>query len=258
MKSLKYFLISAVALFALAACTQEDPYKPGDPTNTNGNNIYFSEKNPGSIVLGLAENSFTVTIERENSSNAVSVPLKAYSTSTVFTVPSSVDFAAGETSKDITVQFAGADPFVNYVLNISIPEEYTYQYKDQSVYPAFAVTVLQEDFKVIHSGTYYDDFWWEESWDQDLEYSELKDAYRLSDLWTAGAGFEFTWDKSTGKVVVNGGNKLSTGIVHSSYGLISAQDQGSFYDADDDAIYFPFKWTVSAGSFGTYYNVFYF
>ena len=258
MKSLRYIFIAAVALFALVSCTQEEPFKPGDPTNTNGNNIYFSAENAASLVLGLADNSFTVTVERENSSNAVSVPLKWYSNSTVFSVPSSVDFAAGETSKDITVGFSGADPFVNYVLNISIPEEYTYQYKAQSVYPAFAVTVLQEDFKVIHKGSYYDDFWWEEAWDQDLEYSELSDTYRLSNLWTEGAGFTFTWDKSTDKVVVNGGNKLSTGIVHSTYGLISAQDQGSFYDADDNAIYFPFKWTVSAGSFGTYYNVFYF
>lgn len=258
MKSLKYILVSAVALLVLVSCAQDDPYTPGDRTNNKGNNVYFSEDNAGAIVLGLADNSFTVTIEREDATNAISVPLNAYTESNVFTVPSSVDFAAGEKSKDITVQFGGADPFVNYLLYITIPEEYTYQYKEQSVVPTYFVRVLQEDFKVIHHGKYYDDFWWEEAWDQDLEYSELKDTYRLSDLWTAGAGFEFTWNKETGKVVVNGGNKLSTGIVHSTYGLISAQDQGSFYDADDDAIYFPFKWTVSAGSFGTYYNVFYF
>lgn len=245
-------------MFALVACVPEDPYTPGNPTNNNGNNVYFSAENPGSLVLGLAESSFSVTIERENGGNALTIPLNSYSDSPVFTVPTSVDFAAGETAKTISVQFSGADPFVNYTLYITLPEEYTYQYKDQDVYPSYFVRVLQEDFKVIHTGSYYDDFWWEEAWEQDLEYSELKDTYRLSNLWTAGAGFEFTWDKETDKVVVNGGNKLSTGIVHSTYGLISAQDQGSFYDPDDDAIYFPFKWTVSAGSFGTYYNVFYF
>ena len=257
MKSLRYILISAVALFALVSCAQEEPFKPGDPTNKNGNNIYFSANNAASLVLGLADNTFTVTIERENASNAVSVPLNSYSYSTVFTVPTSVDFAAGETSKDITVGFNGAEPFVNYVLNISIPEEYTYQYKDQNVYPAYSVTVLQEDFKVIHTGTYYDDFWWEEAWEQPLEYSELSDTYRLSDLWTPGYGFKFKWDGKSEKVEVLGG-KMSTGIVHSTYGLISATPQDCFYDADDNAIYFPFQWTVSAGSFGVYYNVFYF
>ena len=262
MKSIRYILYFAVALFVLASCVEEDPYTPGNPTNTNGNNVYFSAANPSNLVLGLTESSFTVTVERENGSSALSVPLKSHSISNIFTVPTSVDFAAGETSKVITVQFSGAEPFVNYVLDIAIPEELTYQYKDQNVYPTFSITVLQEDFKPIHNGSYYDDFWSGEEWDQALEYSELKDTYRLSNLWTfdgfAGASFEFTWDKSTGDVVVNGGNKFSTGMVHSTYGLISAQDQGSFYDADDDAIYFKFKWTVSAGSFGTYYNVFYF
>lgn len=259
MKSLRYILVSAVALFALVSCTQEEPFKPGDPTNTNGNNFYFSAENAGSLVLGLADNSFTVTIERENANSAVTVPLKWYSVSDVFSVPSSIDFAAGETSKDVVVGFSGAEPFVNYVLNISIPEEFTYQYKDQGVYPAYSVTVLQEDFKVVHKGTYYDDFWWEESWDQDLEYSELSDTYRLSNLWTPGYGFTFKWDGQSSKVQVLGG-KMSTGIVHSSYGLISAEAQAdqTYYDADDDAIYFAFKWTVSAGSFGVYYNVFYF
>jgi len=117
--------------------------------------------------------------------------------------------------------------------------------------------VLQEDFKVVHTGTYYDDFWWEEAWEQPLEYSELSDTYRLSDLWTPGYGFKFQWDGKSEKVTVLGG-KMSTGIVHSTYGLISAEAQECFYDADDNAIYFPFKWTVSAGSFGVYYNVFYF
>ncbi|MBR1539029.1 MAG: hypothetical protein IJ636_05935 [Bacteroidales bacterium] len=259
MKSLRYILVSAVALLALVSCTtKEDPFTPGNPTNSNGNNIYFSAENPDNVVLGLADNSFTVTLERENANAAVSVPLTAFSTSSVFSVPSSVDFAAGETSKDITVQFSGAEPFVNYVLSISLPEEFTYPYKDQNVYPTFSVSVLQEDFKVVHTGTYYDDFWYEESWEQDLEYSELSETYRLSNLWTPGYGFTFKWDgKGSEKVTVIGG-KMSTGIVHSTYGLISATPGDCFYDADDDAIYFPFTWTVSAGSFGTYYNVFYF
>lgn len=259
MKSLRYILIASVALFALAACAQEeDPYKPGDPTNSNGHNVYFSAENPGSLVLGLADNSFTVKIERENANGAISVPLKAYSASNVFAVPSSVDFAAGETSKEITVQFNGAEPFVNYSLQISVPQEFTYQYKDQNVYPAYAVSVLQEDFKVIHTGTYFEDFWTGNTWSQDLEYSELSDTYRFSNLWDIGYGFTFKWDGQSEEVVVNNGNKFESGIVSDTYGMISAEDQGSYYDDGENAIHFVFKWTVSAGSFGNYENVFYF
>ncbi len=258
MKSLRYILISTVALFALVSCVQdEDTYKPGNPTNTNGNNIYFSAENAASLVLGLADNSFTVTIERENASNAVSVPLKWYSPSEIFDVPSNVDFAVGETSKEITIVFSGAEPFVNYTLNITIPEEYTYPYKDQTVYPSYAVTMLQEDYKVVHTGSYYDDFWSGETWEQPLEYSELLGTYRLSNVWTEGHGFTFKWDGKSEEVTVVE-SKIATGLVYDSYGAISATPQECFYDADDNAIYFPFEWTVSAGTFGVYYNVFYF
>lgn len=258
MKGLRFIFVSAVALLSLAACVEQEPYTPGGPTNSNGNNVYFSAKNPGQLVLGLTDNTFKVTLERESGSGAISVPLTAYSESNVFTVPSAVDFAAGETSKDITVQFKNAEPFVNYIVRIAIPEEFTNQYKNQEVYPVFSTTVLQEDFKAYHTGRYSDDFYFEESWEQVLEYSELLKTYRFKGLWKdANGSFSFKWDGAD-KFELPG--KFETGIVHSKYGMISVTPdaKNTYYDAEEKAIHFSFTWTVTAGSFGTYENVFYF
>ncbi|MBQ2196537.1 MAG: hypothetical protein II407_06320, partial [Prevotella sp.] len=50
---------------------------------------------------------------------------------------------------------------------------------------------------------------------------------------------------------------ITTGLVHPSYGAVSATwvKDDSGYDADEDAYYVNYEWTVSAGSFGTGYNL---
>jgi hypothetical protein len=79
-----------------------------------------------------------------------------------------------------------------------------------------------------------------------------------------GVGISFTWDKEK-NVVKMGADKYATGLVHSSYGPITANVLGATYSHFEagqllniacDAFYFNFKWTVSAGSFGEYPNLF--
>ena len=62
-----------------------------------------------------------------------------------------------------------------------------------------------------------------------------------------------------------GADKYATGLVHSTHGAITANVVGASYDHWEagkllevacDAFYFDFKWTVSAGSFGQYPNLF--
>ncbi len=278
MKGLKYIFI-LTALFAFASCQEESaPYEPGNPINKEGNNVYFSEENPSSYTLTLADNQFTVVIERENDDKAISVPLTYFSeTSGIFDGPKTVDFGAGETSKEISVLFQNADPFEKYNIQISIPEEFTNQYKDQPAYPIFKASVIQEDYAPFKTGYYFDYFWYEDGWDQVLEYSAMLDKYRLRDVWEVGADFTFSWDGD--QTFAFDASKIPTGINHSSYGLISAGPSADncAYAADaatverydnavfggtvcgaSHAIYFAFTWTVSAGSFGDYYNAFYF
>jgi hypothetical protein len=69
------------------------------------------------------------------------------------------------------------------------------------------------------------------------------------DLYEDGYGFSFSPNGSNVTVYPSGA--IKTGYVHSSYGMVSMTDQGSTYDASTKTFTFNFKFTVSAGSFGT-------
>lgn len=45
--------------------------------------------------------------------------------------------------------------------------------------------------------------------------------------------------------------KLPTGIVHPSYGMVTAECQNTAYREAEQTFLFQYKWTVSAGSFGS-------
>ena len=250
----------AVAVFA--SCTKEDPYQPGNPS---GKYSVCFDGNPDKVVLGLTDTQFEVTVSNPNG-DAVTVPLTSWcSKPGLVNVPESVTFASGETEKNIVVALGEMEPFEEYLIKITIPEEYTQAYKKDGGDAEFGATFYQEDYKPFATGTVYDEFWYEDMVTQDgetpakivLEYSELLDQYRLANWLDYGADYVFSWDKDKDEIA---GNKQATGIVHSSYGMIYAEvvSENSGFDPEENALYFSFEWTVSAGSFGEYYNVFYF
>lgn len=253
----KYTKIIAIA-FALASvlvsCTKSEPYEPGKPAGSK--DIYFSVSNPATQVLALSDTEFTVILERSDASAAETVPLSFWcDVPGAANVPTSVSFAAGQNSVEIPVSLGEMDPFVNYQLNISIPEEYTQPYKGDAGSPQCGMVFYKEDYKTWKTGTLYDDFWTGEEWASVIEYSEMLDQYRLAEWIAPGAKYVFTWDGNQ----KFSGAKQSSGLVDSTYGPVSAQldSAKTYFDPDENAIYFGFTWTVSAGSFGVYYNVFY-
>lgn len=104
------------------------------------------------------------------------------------------------------------------------------------------------DYKPYGKGTYTSNFFGD-TWEVDVEYSEVGNRYRIANNWTDGYGFAFSPDGS--KVTVYP-TTTETGYVHPSYGMVSVSDQGSTYDEGTKTFTFNFKWTVAAGSFGNY------
>ena len=251
----KIIAIAFAAVSVLASCSKTEPYEPGKPAGSK--DVFFSKSNPATKVLALSDTEFTVLLERADASGAENVPLTSWcSVPGTINVPESVAFAAGQTTAEIKVSLGNMDPFVNYKLTLSIPEEFTQPYKSDSGSPQCGMVFYKEDYKTWKTGSLYDDFWTEETWTSKIEYSEMLDQYRLSDWITPGYNYVFSWD---GDQKLSGA-KQATGINHSSYGAVSAQlsSADSYFDKDENALYFGFTWTVSAGSFGVYYNVFYF
>lgn len=263
MKINKIFLLAAMALtgFGITSCSDDDDYTAGKPAGSN--EVYFMHE--AHQALDLTATSFNITVGRADAGSALSVPLKQVQVASVFTVPATVEFAAGQTEVEVPIQIsADAEPFKDYQLRLAIPEEYTNPYTDAHPYfqPALNILVHKEDYKDWAQVYYYDDFWYEDGWEDVLQYSAKLDLYRIAPF-AQGYWMYFKIDEGKDITVCNADGKkytgaTATGLSHSTYGAVSASwdtaSGFSGYNPEDDTYYILYKWTVSAGSFGSYYN----
>lgn len=258
--------IAAAAILTFAACEKEPVYVPGNPTGDN-DNVYFSEMNAGSVVLAADANQFTVLVSREDSTSALSVPVDAWaSVPELFTFPASVEFAAGQSTAEYVVTTAsGIEMFKDYAVRLSVSDEYTHAYDSLDVYPRYAATVVKEDYVPYAEGMYFDLFFTGQGWPITLEYSAILDMYRLADVWAPlGTGsttdLTFSWDGA--ETVKMSADSYSTGVSYGNYGNVTVVSNDEYYgtipagwvsESAVEGFIFDFKWTVSAGSFGTGY-----
>jgi len=121
MKLNKILSISALALAAVfSACSDDEKYTPG----AQSPGAYFPDTNPGTVTVGADETSFNVTIMRVDDKSAETVNITCTDENNLFTFPSSVTFAAGATSADITVGYDASvmEYKTKYPVSISIAD----------------------------------------------------------------------------------------------------------------------------------------
>lgn len=252
-KIFKFALCSVLAL-NFTACTEEVDYTPAQPSDVT-DQVYFLASNTAAPVMKKDDTQFTVLVGRENSSSAQSVPLKVTNPNPeIFTVPATVDFAAGEAEKEIVIQASSSMELAkSYYLKLEISEEFVNPYKVQENHPIIVMNVLKEDYEPYGVGTYTAGFFSNQSWKQVMEYSPALDMYRFPNLWEDGYNVEFQWD---GTNIICAKATVQSGYVHSTYGMCSATVQATLYDAEANAFLFQYEWTVSAGTFGAYVDQF--
>lgn len=115
------FVLALVA-FALIGCEKNTPWEPGDPAKTK-QFIFFPV--PGELGVELdpeaGVTSHDFVIERQDSANALTVKLNIIeNTDKVFTIPTSVSFAAGEARKIITAEFGKMEEGGTYKLAVQV------------------------------------------------------------------------------------------------------------------------------------------
>ena len=263
MKINKIFMLATMALVSMgiASCSSDDDYVPGKPAGSN--DVYFTHE--AHQALDLSATSFTITLGRADAGSAISVPLTQRQFDPVFTVPATAEFAAGQTETEVTIQIsAEAQPFTDYQLRLAIPEEYTSPYKEEHPYfqPELNILVHKEDYKDYAKVLYDDQFWYEESWEDVIQYSATLDLYRIAPF---AKGFWMYYKIKEGESITVCNNEgktytgaIATGLYHNTYGDLSAtwdtSSGFSGYVPEEDTYYILYKWTVSAGSFGSYYN----
>ena len=252
MKNILGILLLGLITTVVSSCNDDINYSPGEPSPFAESKVFFSKDNVYDVILGVYDTEVTFFLERTDASSALSVALEADGyDENIFTVPASVEFAAGETKKEVKIQVKNMEVFTDYSLKkIAIPSELVNPYKD---YSAISLNVLKEDYVPFAKGMYTSNFF-EDQWEMVLEYSEILGLYRFQDLYVEGYDFFFKWDG--GETMTMDPVNITTGYVHPTYGMITAKTQATQYDAESQTMAFKYNWTVSAGSFGSYVEYF--
>lgn len=269
MKTNKVTLLTAFfAVLLFAACTEDIVREPSPIANPASTNVYFSVTNKTSPVLALEQNELYVSVIREKSTAAQEVDLIIENLyGDTISIPSKVSFKAGEDSVALKITVKDMKLMKKYKIAISVDPQQSNPYVAQPVYPRIDLNILKEDFAPFADGTYSSDFF-EDSWEQLLEYSPATKIYRMKDCWMPGYNVTFKWDEAAkpGEVTIIGTTTsakdfifIPTGYVHSTYGMVSAYYPTAnikYYDSASKTFTFPITWRVSAGSFGAYADKF--
>ena len=257
-------LVACLAILVFTACKDEILREPSPAANPNNTNVFFRVSNVTAPVLSITQKSFKVIIGRTKIEEDQVVALSAETVyDSIFTVPQTVTFKAGQDSVAIEVTVDKMQLMKKYHLAIIIDQEQTDPYKAQKVYPKLELNVLKEDFSPYANGTYTSAFF-EDNWAQTLEYSPSTKIYRFKDCWMPGYNVTFKWDEAVkpGEVNMIGTATsakdfiiIPTGYVDTKYGMVSAyypQANKIYYSSATSTFTFKIKWVVSAGSFGVY------
>lgn len=268
MKTTKIALTALASLSLLfVACSDEVAYEPAPTPNPTSNKVYFPTQTT-KVTLGITDDTVEVLIARKVATQALTVKLNVSETyEGLFTAPSSVTFAAGDTVKSIFVKVGEVEFIKNYAFSISIADQNQIEnpYIVGTSLPTISFNVIREDFKPYAEGTFASEFFGDAepaTWDAILEYSEATEQYRLSDCWYEGYDVLFTWDGGASVTVKGAVFKpgstaytpaVQSGYVHSSHGMVWAIfDGANSYDEATKTFTFPITWRVTAGSFGVY------
>jgi hypothetical protein len=266
MKINKIFLMAGLAVMGLVAtsCSDDDKYTPGKEAGSN-NVVFVNEANQ---TLALTATEFEVELQRTNTSGDLTVPLEVIECSNVLSFPESVTFASGSATATIKVAVsADAVPYDVYTLRVRIPEDYTNSYIEQAGSPQLNVTVMKEDYKPFATAD-YTSWFFGDTWEIGIEYSEYLDMYRIKGLFVEGYDYFYKLGAKAddGSIPMTmctaDGKKLAsqaTGYVHATYGMVSSKwldANFTGYDPAEDAYFIPFQFNVSAGTFGSNYDSF--
>lgn len=265
----KLFKNSLIALAVLAlgisSCTEECDYTPAKPSSVETNDFYFNANQPASELLGIADTVYTVTLERANADEELTININAIANEEIFNIPATATFAAGESTTDIVIGLSEKmEPFKSYKFELSLPMELINPYKTDNN-SVCIVTLMKEDYKPYAKAEYVWGFIGGLAHEQEIEYSAILNQYRMNAPWAdpvaadlyvnyVGYGAEdgedvyFTIDETTGKIIVDPAT-IKTGVIHPSHGSVTANFEAGV--VRDGALLFQYKWTVSAGSFGS-------
>ena len=159
MKKNKYILGILAVLFAMTSlysCKDDAAvYEPAEKLDSE--QVYFPSTNASTIELSSVENSYDIVIARVKTDNAITVPLTITGNSGVYDIPSSVNFAQGDSTASLRVSYdvdeVGFDNLSELVIKIN--DQYTSVYGISEY--SFDI-LIPAPWESLGEATYVDDF----------------------------------------------------------------------------------------------------
>lgn len=284
MKLNKIFMLVGIAVAALgfSSCDSDEEYEFGAPATGNQlQAVTFGESNILSQELDPSDpTSIVIPVYRANADAAASVPVKIVSNDGVFSVPETVNFAAGEKESSIKVTFDKAEVGTNYSFEIAIDDSYVNPYSS-ATRKTFAYDVTRVKWNSLGVGIWIDDFWY--GFMDEVEIFQREDipaAYRFKSPYTdevTGGGATYTpwinlnltkngyitWDKVLyiNTFVDNYGAELKGYYPSALSSSLAASDELSYaeHNAEGGIRYFvvcPYWYMDGVGGYGTDYPCF--
>ncbi len=159
------------AFFGLSACSDDDTIDRN--YGVDNDEVYFPASLPKTIELAIDANSFDVELRRVRTADAITVPIQVTDESGLFSIPSSVSFAAGADKATITVGYSIDDinfgDFKTVVLKIA-DENFTSPYGTSSY--TFSAG-MSEPWTSLGTGQYSDAFLFDGFYPAVIQQSDL-------------------------------------------------------------------------------------
>ena len=159
MKLNKLFLgLLGLTAMVMSSCSDDsDDYQWA---TASGEQVYFSNELPATQEISFEASSFTIPVNRVNTSSSITVPVSITSDGDFFTAPSSISFAAGEATTNLTISYDPDSLKYDVYKNakVTIGKEYSTPYGNDTY--SFKGGVASP-YKSIGKGKFTDNFWFE-------------------------------------------------------------------------------------------------
>lgn len=182
MKFFKYTVLALALAAGFTSCSDDDNYVPGGASA----GVYFPTDDALDVTLDRSKSSFDVIVARMGETQAVTYDLVGSADDEVFTLPTSVTFAEGETSATVTIAYNQDNMVADHAYPVELAFasgtqicNYGYESLDMNV-------TLPAPWKTIGTGLYHDQWllplsvWANENpdiviaWEAELQQHELE------------------------------------------------------------------------------------
>lgn len=143
-------ILGVCLALTLTSCSDDDNYTPGAPTAEGSVGAYFDNSNSCNFILTPEDESIEISISRNDTVNAVVVPITLVSEdTTAIKVPKSISFEAGEKTQTLTIETKNLTKKKQYGFKLAIGESAADHYAIQDGGTTFSGTVVVSQWKKV-------------------------------------------------------------------------------------------------------------